>query len=133
MHTNKIVLGLALAALALLVLACGSDNPLAPFSPEVNNVADNFQFQITDATNVTTTVSYNWDNSGTLANVNQSCAITGGTAVLTVYDADTTQVYTRNLADNGTFPTTAGTTGTWIIRVSLSNLSGTLNFRAQKP
>lgn len=122
----------ALCALCILATAC-NDNPLSPFQPEVTNAQDNFQFQATGITNVTATVSYNWQNTGTIANINQSCAITGGSAVLTVFDADTVQVYTRNLADNGTYSTASGATGSWIIRVALTNLSGTLNFRAQKP
>jgi len=119
----------------LVVAACG-DDPLAPFQPEISNLPDNFQFQATGVTNVTTTLEYQWENTGTSANINQSCTVTGGSAILTIFDASTparAQVYSRNLGDNGTFVTSGGTNGTWLIRVTLTGLSGTLNFRAQKP
>jgi hypothetical protein len=59
--------------------------------------------------------------------------VTAGSATLTIRDASGTQVYTRNLADNGTFLTNAGTSGSWTIQVVLTNMSGTINFRVQKP
>jgi hypothetical protein len=118
----------------ILLTGC-SDNPtdpLAPFEPEIINNPDNFQFQVTDVTDVTTIVTYTWQNTGTSANVNQSCAVTAGTVTLVILDADSNQVYSRDLSENGTFQTTAGTTGNWTIHVTLSNVSGTLNFRAEK-
>jgi hypothetical protein len=121
--------------MVLLVSGCSnkSNNSLAPFQPQITNMPDDFQFQATGVQNVTTTVQYAWQNTGTSANINQACAITSGTAVLTIFDNDTTQVYTQNLAANGTYQTGTGTTGNWTIRVTLNNCYGTLNFRAQKP
>jgi len=115
-----------------LVAGCSKSNPLAPFQPEITNVQDNFQFQATGVTNVTATLEYIWRNSGTTANVNQACAITGGTATLTIFDDSLVQVYTKDLKVNGTDTTYAGITGHWTIRVSLASVSGTLNFRVQK-
>jgi hypothetical protein len=119
----------------MLVSGCSnkSNNSLAPFQPQITNMPDDFQFQATGVQNVTTVVQYNWVNTGTSANVNQACAITSGSAVLTIFDNDTTQVYSQNLSANGTYQTSVGTTGSWIIRVTLNNCYGTLNFRAQKP
>jgi hypothetical protein len=119
----------------LLVLAACGDDPLAPFSPEIGNLTDNFQFQATGLSNVNTTVEYMWQNTGTTANINQSSAVTAGTAMVTIYDASNprVQVYNRTQADNGTFATATGTTGMWLIRVTLNDVSGTLNFRAEKP
>jgi len=116
-----------------LVAGCSSKtNPLAPFQPEITNVQDNFQFQATGVTNVTANLEYIWRNSGTAASVNQACAITAGTATLTIFDDSLVQVYTKDLKVNGTDTTSAGIIGHWTIRVSLSNVSGTLNFRVQK-
>jgi hypothetical protein len=119
----------------LLVLGACGDDPLAPFSPEIANLTDNFQFQATGLSDVSTTVEYMWQNTGTTANINQSSVVSGGTAMLTVYDAASprVQVYNRTQADNGTFVTATGTTGMWLIRVTLTDVTGTLNFRAQKP
>ena len=66
------------------------------------------------------------------ASINQACAITQGSATVTIRDAAGTQVYQANLANNGTFQSMAGQAGNWTIVVTVSNLSGTLNFRVQK-
>jgi hypothetical protein len=52
--------------------------------------------------------------------------------VLTITDANGTQVYSRSLADNGTFVTADGVAGTWTVRVTYTLATGTVNFRAQK-
>jgi hypothetical protein len=125
-------MALALAGLTALA-GCGSDNTLSPqFQPEVANNIDSFQFQATGVTNVTQTLNYSWTNTGTAANVDQSCAITQGTATIQIRDSQGTLVYSRTLADGGTFSTSAGVSGTWSVRVVLSDIDGTLNFRAQK-
>jgi hypothetical protein len=53
---------LALVACGALA-ACGSDSR-SPFQPEISNPADNFQLQATNVSNVTTTKTYSWANSG---------------------------------------------------------------------
>ncbi|MGE5327520.1 MAG: hypothetical protein ACM3NO_10815 [Deltaproteobacteria bacterium] len=122
-----------LFALSLLLTSCGGGNVLSPkFQPQVANLTDNFQFQATGVTNVTQTLNYTWQNTGTAASVNQATTVTGGGATLTIFDAGGTQAYTRSLADNGTFATASGTTGNWRINVVLSGYSGTINFRVQK-
>jgi hypothetical protein len=123
---------MAFSVLLGLITACSS-NPLAAFQPEINNAQNNFQFQATGMKNVTTTMNYNWQNTGTMANINQACSMGGGSGMLTIFDAAGVQVYSRNLADNGTIATTTGAAGTWVIRVTMTGLSGTVNFRAQKP
>ncbi len=122
---------LTLGILALLPLACG--DKLSPFQPEIANAPDNFQFQVSNLQRVTTTVEYDWQNSGTTANVNQASVVTGGIATLTIKDAAATQVYSKDLSANGTFQTSAGTAGVWKVRVRLTGCTGTLNFRVQKP
>ncbi len=113
---------------------CGGGSALNPqFQPQVSNLADNFQFQATGVTNVTQTLQYSWQDSGTGASINQACSITGGTATLTLLDANGTQVYSASLANNGTFQTSpAGVSGAWTIKIVLTGVNGTLNFRAQK-
>jgi hypothetical protein len=125
-------IAIVLGALLSLIAAC-SNNSLAPFQPEIANTQNNFQLQATKISNVSTTLTYNWQNTGTTANVNQSCSITSGGASVTISDANGAQVYSHDLSANGTFTTATGATGTWVIRVTLSSMSGTLNFRVQKP
>lgn len=120
---------LSIAVLAVL----GCSDSLAPFQPEIANVPDNFQLQATDVKSVTNTFEYAWQNSGTTANVNQATIVSAGSANLTILDGQGTQLYANDLAQNGTFQTSAGTPGAWKIRMSLTNYSGTLNFRVQKP
>lgn len=121
------------ATLLMTVIGCGSGNALNPaFQPQVANTPDNFQFQSTGVQNVTQNLQYTWSNSGTHASVNQATTVTAGSTVLTIRDAQGTMVYNSNLAANGTFPTNpAGQAGNWTIVLSLSNYSGTLNFRVQ--
>jgi hypothetical protein len=116
-----------------LAFGCGSESVLNPaFQPQVANLTDNFQFQATGVTDVTQNLQYTWQNTGTAATVNQATTVTAGTATLTIRDSGGVQVYSRNLADNGTFDTNAGSTGSWTIQLVLNNMSGTINFRVQK-
>lgn len=134
-HRNAFARILAPLVLLAVLSACGSDNNnvIAPqFEPEVVNLQDSFSFQATGTTNVTQTLVYHWENTGPSANVDQSCSISDGSATVTVLDAQGTTVYTRNLTDDGSFPTADGLSGTWTIRVTLSNASGTLNLSLQK-
>jgi hypothetical protein len=48
-------------------------------------------------------------------------------------DASRSEVYNRALTETGTFTTAAGATGNWRLEVRLENVTGTLNFRVQKP
>jgi hypothetical protein len=124
-----------LLAAVVLIAGCGgnNNNALGPqFQPEVANNVDNFQFQATGLTGVTQTLTYSWRNTGTQAGVDQSCAITGGTAMLSLRDSTGTQVYSKSLTESGSFPSSAGLAGAWTIRVTLNQVKGTLNFRAQK-
>lgn len=118
---------LALAAL----MGCGGDS-LAPYQPEITNAADNFQLQATNVLNVTTTATYTWANSGTRATINHSTTTSAGSTLLTIKDAAGVTVYSKALSASLNEPTTAGQAGNWSIQMTLTNYSGTLNFRAQK-
>ena len=110
-----------------------SSNVLAPkFQPQVVNSIDDFQFQVTGVRGATQTLNYSWRNTGTQANVNQACSISGGSATLVLRDSTGAQIYSRSLVDNGTFVSLAGAPSAWSMLVVLSNVSGTINFRAQK-
>lgn len=127
------ILVLALAATLPLLAACGDDEVIAPqFQPEVANLTDSFQFQATGLTGVTQTLQYTWANTGISADIDQSCSMTQGTASLTVRDADGTFVYSKDLSQGGSFISQDGTTGNWVIRVTVSGVHGDLNFRVQK-
>ncbi len=131
---TSIIRRVQLAVFAFVVAAqfgC-SDDPLAPFQPEVTNAADNFQLQATSVTVVTTTRTYTWQNSGTKATVNQATTTTAGTIHLTIRDAAGTIVYDKNLVPSLNEPTSTGVAGAWTIVVTMTQYSGTINFRTQK-
>ena len=117
---------------AFAVLALVACDPLAPFQPEIGNTVDSFQFQVTGMQNVTLTRDYPWDHTGSVANVNQATTISAGQAILTIRDASGSQVFRKDLTENGTFQTSAGTSGKWNIRVEFTRATGTVNFRVQR-
>jgi len=117
-----------------LVAACGGDsNPIGPSNqPEVANNTDNFQFQASNLSGTTQTLTYSWTNTGSSASVDQSGSAVSGQATLVIRDASNAQVYSGDLKNTGTFVSSAGMTGTWRIEVRLQDFTGTLNFRVQK-
>lgn len=133
---THVISGLWSVLFAFLLVACSSDAPVSPplaqFEPQIANTPDNFQFQVTAATNVSATVEYAWLNSGSRASIDQSCSISSGSAVVTLLDSNLVPLYSSLLSANGTFQSDTGQAGTWRVRVVLTNLSGTLNFRTQK-
>ncbi len=124
---------IAMFGLLAVLAGCGSSSTsLAAFQPEINNAPDNFQLQATAVSNVSTTLSYSWSNTGTRATVNHSSVVSGGSTLLVMKDASGTTVYSKALSSSLNEPTTAGMAGVWTIQLTLTNVSGTLNFRAQK-
>jgi len=122
----------AVAVSLMLITGCSKkSNPVSPFQPEVNNIQDNFQFQATAMENVSTSLSYTWDNSATAANIDQSCAITSGSAAIVISDDSGVEMYNGNLLDGGSFASSVGTAGAWTITLNLYNVYGTVNFRVQ--
>ena len=122
---------MCVVVVGLLGAFSGCGSPASPgVNPEIVNLADHFSYQVSNIQNYSGTMSYSWSNGGTQANINQACSVNGGAAVLVVLDGANVQVYSRSLADNGTFTTAAGTPGTWTIRVVYDGASATVNFRA---
>jgi len=133
MKPRHSVLTVVMALVAVTVLSgCSDKNPIASFQPEVINNADAFQFQITGARNVTTTLDYSWVNSGTRATINHATARRQGSSTVTVFDANNQQVYTHSLVASATEQSAVGVAGTWRIRVVFGDFDGTANFRVEK-
>lgn len=122
-----------LSAAAFLLIGCAG-NVIGPENElEVANQVDTFEWQVTALDGVTQTLTYTWAMTGTVADVNQSAAPSRGTATLRILDDAGTEVHSRSLADNGTFQTSAGAAGNWTITVTLSDVSGAVNFRVEAP
>ena len=133
-QTKKTLRHALLLSLTTSLLACGGTNLIGPANAlEIANDTDRFEWQVSVLESVTQTLSYTWQNTGTLANIDQSSSITSGTATLSILDAGGTQVYSGSLGQDGTFTTSAGTAGAWRIEVMLSGVDGTLNFRVDAP
>lgn len=82
--------------------------------------------------NYSGTLEYAWSNTGPMAVIDQSCAVSSGAATLVLLDDVGAEVYSKDLAQDGSYSTSSGTAGTWTVRVVLSDATGTLNFRADK-
>ena len=124
---------LLLAAVTVLAIGCSDSNLIGPANQlEVTNAVDQFQFQLTDLADVDDTRSYTWENTGTQATIDVSQAITGGSAILTITDADGTSMYAEDIADDNDTTTPVGVAGMWRIEVRLESVTGTFNFRVQK-
>lgn len=117
--------------LIIVLYGCGNDS-LAPFEPEIGNKQDSFQLQATNVANVSTTLVYSWTNTGTRATINHSTTTTAGSTLLVIKDAAGTQVYAKALSPSLNEATSVGVAGSWSISLTLTNYSGTLNFRAEK-
>ena len=133
---------LVLGGVALLVLAtlpfvgCSDDDTNAIFNPVfepiVSNHVDNFEFQVNGAEKVTQTLSYPWRNTGDQAVIDQSANLTEGTATVSLRDSTGALLYSKNLAEAGTFDSDAGLAGGWAIRLDMNGVSGRFNFRIRK-
>ena len=119
----------------VVLAACGDNaNLIGPSNqPQITNATDNFQYQASNLVDVSQVLTYTWANTGTSANVDQSGVVGSGTAVLILKDANGVERYNKSLRETGSFTSATGAAGNWTIEVRLTDVSGTLNFRVQKP
>ena len=125
----------AMLFLALLgggAIHCGSEAVSGPFQPQVSNVPDNFQLDASGLSSVSMTVTYSWPNSANHAQVTSSLASTAGSSSLVIKDGTGTPLYNKTLTPNVNDVTGAGTIGTWVIQLTLSNYSGSISVGAKK-
>ena len=125
------------AALLGVAAACGdASNPFSSLSATTN--ADDFVFVAqTFEHSVTTTLRYNWEHSGTVAEVIQGTSTQGaipiqGTANITIRDGSGVQVYAHDLKENRSDTTIAGSPGTWTINLEFANARGDVLFEVRK-
>lgn len=129
---NLRMLALSLA-LVVATGACGDANVIGPDNElEVTNATDSFQLQVSVLDGVSQALTYTWQNTGTQATIDVSQAITSGTALLTITDANGAVVYQEDIAGDSDGQSAVGIMGGWGIRVDLENVTGTFNFRVQR-
>ena len=111
---------------------CIRDRTSPGSQPQVVNSTDTFEFQVSAMQNYSSTWRYDWSTTGSVVDVDQSSVVSGGSVTLRLRDADGAIVYSRDLAQDGSYTSEAGATGQWQVEIILTKCSGTLNFRVQK-
>lgn len=130
------VLPVTLVALALA--ACGgnsaTNHPIQPqYQPQIVNLTDSFEFQLTGVDRGDGALSYTWQNTGTRASIDRSSAISAGVVTLTLKDAAGVTVYAGPLnGASGSVISAVGSAGAWTVHVDFAAATGTINFRCQK-
>ena len=132
-RSSKFRMGVVLAMGAVLAMACGSDNAVAPkYQPQVVNTPNvAFSFQATGLSNVDDVVAYNWSVSSGDIIIHPSTATSSGTITLRIKDATGAIVYDGDVPPSGDIDLPAAAAGTWKVRVELVNYTGTINFALQ--
>jgi len=120
-RTRRVGTALLLVALS----ACGESSIFGPDNQlQVSNNADQFSLQAQTVVDQSGTESYDWVvTTNTAAISHANAALTGGTATVTILDADGTQVYTASLseASNGNSVSDVGVIGTWTVIITMTN------------
>ena len=125
-------LTMSVLALALLTTGCGDDALAPQFEPEVvvtPNVS--FSFQATGLEDISDVVNYTWSVASGSVIIHPSTATTGGTITLNIRDAAGTVIYNGTVPPSGDITPSNGVAGTWAIRLTLTDYSGTINFAVQ--
>ena len=117
--------------MAAIVVASGC----ASFSAErtgaellASNEPNVFQLSFNASTVSTETNLYAWHNDNALVVIQQSGQLTGGSARLTLKDADGTVVYDGDLSRTGSFVADSGATGVWTVAFDLFSATGSIVF-----
>ena len=125
-------LTLSVLTLALLTTACGSDALAPQFEPEVVNTPNvAFSFQATGLQDISDVVTYTWGVSSGSVVIHPATSTTAGTITLNIKDAAGTVIYNGTVPASGDITPPNGVAGSWTIRVTLANYSGTINFAVQ--
>jgi len=123
---------LAGAAAGLLVSAVvGCSNPAETLGPDnnvrVTNLVGHFELTAENIQNVTTRMTYAWQNPGTYAAIQHLSFTPHGTTLLIIKDADGTEVYNGKLLYELDDRTLDGTPGEWTVIFSLDRSVGQID------
>ena len=117
------------------LVACTADplDPLLPYGLVVTNNRNDFSLHATAVKGVMATTTYYWYNDGSKAIFTHSVESTGsGRIIMTVSDADSSQVLRMGLQPMRTDTTRSGAYGYWKIVLDMQNYSGNINISARK-
>jgi hypothetical protein len=125
---------LAAAVIALGVSGCAATHETGHGARDltITNQPDMFELHWGSLRTFSNRISYKWTNTGTKARVRQASSVVDGDARIEVRDPRGTVVHSKNLREQGSFITFAGTPGTWKITVIMDNATGSLTFEVRK-
>ena len=113
----------------LLAVVAGCANEVGPENERVVvNVPDRFSYSINNLDEISDAERFEWENTGTRAEIEILQGISRGAALLSVQDAAGTVLYRDDIADGNDTVTEEGVAGTWIIEVSFDGTSGAFSF-----
>lgn len=119
------------ATLAAVIVAAGCSVPSETLGPknnvEVTNLVGHFQLTADDIQNVTTTLTFKWQNPGTIAEIDHQSFMPHGTTLLIIRDAVDSLRYEGKLLYQLEDRTTEGVPGEWTVTFSLDQTVGDID------
>jgi len=113
-----------LVVLATLLAASACSTPSETLGPDnhvkVTNLEGHFQLTADNIQNVTTTMTFKWQNPGIYAAIQHLSFAPHGTTLLIITDAVGTEVYNGKLLYEEDDRTLDGTPGEWTVTFSLN-------------
>lgn len=117
----------------LLALVAGCANEVGPANERVVvNFPDRFSYSINNLDEISDSERFEWENTGTRAEIEILQGISQGGALLSVQDAAGTILYRDDIADGNDTVTEEDVAGTWIIEVGFDGTSGAFSFTVSK-
>jgi hypothetical protein len=118
----------------ILVAACNRGHPFDPENPpEFSNDTNLFEWHAPAMVNVSETQNFTWQTTSDWVVVFAEPELVRGSALLRIWGASGTPVFSRNLEVRGGAATTIDTPGAWTIEIRLSGASGSLSFWVESP
>lgn len=121
----------AVASALVLAAIAGCDNPAETLGPNnnvrVTNLVGHFELTAEKIQNVTTTMTYAWQNPGIYAAIQHLSFMPHGTTLLIIKDADGKEVYNGKLLYELDDRTLDGTPGDWTVTFSLDQSVGQID------
>lgn len=125
------VLGVFLVASTALA-ACESTNTLDLNLVTTVQLQDFFSFDVNGLDNVSDSERYFWVTTGQRVAVDVTPAITSGTAILQLRDANGTIKYREDVGDGVDTTTTTGIAGVWQVDIVLTKVTGAFSFTLER-
>ena len=98
----------------------------------VSLAPDNFGFKVSNMSNVSQSLSYNWVTTGDSAVVSNSSNLIGGTVAFTVRGPGGAALFQSALTTNGSAVTMPGTPGSWQIEFVFTKTDGNVTLTVVK-